>query len=60
MSLNETMTKLTNVIAKRNIVIYGTAKVGDWIEVKDVQYSELGGVAKALLSVLLPVRGCVA
>ena len=32
-----------NFIAKSDIVIYGTAKVGDWIEVKDVQYSELGG-----------------
>lgn len=32
-----------NFIAKSDIVIYGTAKVGDWIEVKDAQYSELGG-----------------
>lgn len=32
-----------NFIAKCVIVIYGTAKVGDWIEVKDVQYSELVG-----------------
>lgn len=32
-----------NFIANRDIVIYGTAKVGDWIEVKDVQYSEFGG-----------------
>ena len=31
-----------NFIAKSDIVIYGTAKVGDWIEVKDAQYSELG------------------
>lgn len=31
-----------NFIAKSNIVIYGNAKVGDWIEVKDAQYSELG------------------
>lgn len=32
-----------NFIAKSDIVIYGTTKAGDWIEVKDVQYSELGG-----------------
>lgn len=32
-----------NFIAKIDIVIYGTAKAGDWIEVKDAQYSELGG-----------------
>ena len=32
-----------NFIAKSDIVFYGTAKVGDWIEIKDTQYSELGG-----------------
>ena len=31
-----------NFIANRDIIIYGTSKVGDWIEVKDPQYSELG------------------
>lgn len=49
-----------NFIAKSDIVIYGTAKVGDWIEVKDAQYSELGGVNSVLFLLLLPSLEAIA
>ena len=32
-----------NFIAKSNIIIYGKAKKGDWMELKDWVFSELGG-----------------
>lgn len=32
-----------NFIAESDIIIYGTAQVGDWLEIKNTQYSELGG-----------------
>lgn len=46
-----------NFIAQSNIVLYGIGKKGDWMELKNWYFSELGGVIKHLLSSLVPRIG---
>lgn len=53
-----------NFIAQSDIVLYGVGKKGDWMELKNWYFSELGGIVKTLLSALErnfnPVIGGVA
>ena len=45
-----------NFIAKSDIILYGIGKKGDWMEIKNWYFSELGGVIRKHLADLLPSR----
>lgn len=41
-----------NFIAKRDVIIYGKGNKNDWLEIKDPQYYEMGGIKRFLYSLV--------